>query len=447
MTTETDNFAANNQNDGEEIVYGDVNALSMFIGARITDQILAKMIPFLPNGLSNGDPTAQGEYGKSVGAFSSKNQARAFALMPGGGYPWVGTATIAGVTLATNAIGMQPGTLFQLIGDESTGTDSQLLPFTFSGGETFSIAANSSGNPRVDLLEMALSFVTTDSQSRDFEDATTGANTTVSMNKQRQVQCVYQVKQGTPAASPVVPTPDAGFCAIGAVLVNNGYATTTQIIAGVDTGGSSAVLWDLRIPLNVKAHPVIATGMIADGRWTPNELVSGWGWIGYNANAANGLLTIPCPRSDGRLIAVAISGYFATGMASTAILGRAKLSTTIGGGPSITPVLTFTPLANVTSELIAFDTTQHFKIAQLDTIDAAMDPSAGPTALPDVTDTIGAPIWCNGARCTTRPFEAAATATPDEDDFLALQINAGSGVSSFDQVFVYRAIFYVAEGL
>lgn len=439
MTTENDNFATMNENDGEEVDFADVNNAQLFLGARINDQLLAKLIPLMPNGLEEGDPTMQGEYGKSVGTFtggSTTTLARAFCLTPGGGYVWVGSSDVNGKTLGANVVGIAPGTLCQLTGDDDTGTDAKLLLYTFSGSESVSIAANSSGNPRVDLIEMALSYVQNGSQSRDFEDATTGANTSVSVNKQRQVQCIYQVKQGTPAASPVMPTPDAGFCAIGAVVVNNGYATSTQIIAGIDTGGANAVLHDLRVPIGkVSTYAVPAAAMLT---------ASGWALGGtYNDQRAPGGtgVTLWAPLQQGlygRCLGFGLVMEIPSGGTPTCQIGKLSYS---GGS------YTFTELANA-PDVINTGTlghSQYYALEPIDLLESQMAPSAGPTVVADSTAQIGPPLWATGLRTPARPFEQGLGASPNHFDQLCVQIQSGAGVTS--GMIVWKVVFFIAEGL
>lgn len=433
MTTENDNFATMNENDGEEVTFGDLSNISLFLGARFMDQILAKTIPYLPNGNFEGDPAFQGEYGKSIG-FTAANRARAFCLMTGGAYPWVGTGYGGLSVLATNQVGFAPGTILQLIGDDDTGTDAQLLPFTFKGNEVLSIAANTSGNPRVDLIEIALSYVQNGSQSRDFEDATTGANTTVSVNKTRQVQCVYQIKQGTPAASPVMPTPDAGFCALGAVVVNAGYAITTQIVAGVDTGGAGAVLYDHRIPLGaVRSYIVPASLMLS----VNNFALTGTPADSRQASATSATLWIPCPGAhSGRLLGIGLLSQIPGASIPTAKIGRLAYSGS---------AYTFTEIASVSNLVGALaGHTQIYMLEPLDQIESDHVPSAGPTVQPDATNLIGPPIWTSGKHTPDRPFEASVIG-PAEFDQLCLQIVDGTATPP--GITVWKAVFFIAEGL
>lgn len=161
------------------------------------------------------------------------------------------------------------------------------------------------------------------------------------------------------------------------------------------------------------------------------------------AQAANGKLYALCPSFRGRLLGVAIDGMFLSGDTGTAQLGR--LTTTLAPIESVS--VTFTELQNLTSALVQNDSTRHFTLAPLDTIDAAMAPSAGPTVLPDVTDTIGAPIWGTGQRTPQRIFEAAA-ATNNPANRLALQLSTGGAYAvGTGYTALVSVTWYVAEGL
>ena len=538
MTATTDNFSEVVYNNAELADYADQNNQQYFAKSRLFDQVIAKLIPFLPNGLFTGDPKFQGEYGKSIGAFSAKNLTRALCLTPGGAYPWVGTAEIASNTLAANEVAVAPGTMFQLVGDDDAGTDANLLAYTFTGTENVTIAAGDGSHPRVDLIEMNLALATVNPTSRivatlpvqaslnlgaltahensviqaivagksgnnisialvagaslaysesgnaitityvsgtttvsavesiiasdstliSILTAGTGANVLVSpgdslsstplangtnqvldaqtIDKTRQVQCTLQVKQGTPATSPVVPTPDAGFCAVAMVVVGTSYATSTQIVAGVDTAGAAAVLHDLRIPLGVRSY----SSTPADFHFNSS---TDWqyGTANWDASpqAANKLITIPLKgaASHGRLLAVALSATFPTSANATVVLGRLTYS---GGS-----FPTFTALGQLTSQLMFPDATQHYKNCTMDCFESQETPAAGPTVQPDATNAIGPPVWTSGLRTPGRPFETGTdTASPDELDTLAIQINSGT---TYAGQAVFRVVWFVAEGL
>ena len=251
-----------------------------------------------------------------------------------------------------------------------------------------------------------------------------------SMNKGRQVQCTLSVKQGTPAASPVYPTPDAGCCVVAGVVVGTSYLTTTNIILGDDTAGANAVLHDQRMPLSVKAYRSIPRDMYyIDAEWAPSTdkkfITSVGGGVHARASCKMG-------GSAGRVIAVAMSGDINAG--TGILLSKETLS---GGGSG-----TSTSLANLNSKLAGGSGTQKYMVATLDTIEWNHAPAAGPTVQQDPTSGIGVPVWTNGKRCTSQPFANGNTATPNEVDAVELDINSGTNTDK-----IWAVTYFVAGGL
>ena len=530
----TDNFAQVTYNDGEQVVYGDLTNGQRFLAAKLSDQLFAKLIPRISPGVSiYGDPQFQGELGASIGTADASLKSRAYALTPGGAYPWVGTAFFPSRTLAKNAVGIAPGTLFQLVGDDDAGTDANLLAYTFNGTETVTIAAGDATHPRVDLIQATLSYATSsenrifaelpikadldlstvtthdngkiraknsgkggDSISISYAKRTSGSGVTYSENgnailvqyedgvstvadrenaiianstlveiestgtgtnvlhhpadsfaythlaggadellvtqlmpTKRFVQCVLSVKQGAPAASPAYPTPDAGACVIGAVVVGTNYAITTQITAGWDTAGAVAVLHDCRVPLGVRSFRVGAPQLAFDGTdWA----LSGRGNV-VTAAGAGKFLSARCPIGGhaGRVIAVAVRGAFHAG-------ATAKLAM-YGGDARF--------VADVTAALINADNTDRFRIATLRAIEVAGVFAAGPSVTADATSGIGPPVWTSCQRTPYRPFESSndvgldPTSTDAYETTVELQIVSGGADT------VFGVTFFVAEGL
>ena len=255
MTVLTDLYKSVLYNDGEDLVFGDQNDGQRFLAARLYDQVLEKLIGN-PNGL---DP----ELGDLAGANSST--AWAYCLDIGSARPVEGSAT--------NKIKVSAGTLMQKIAN-AAGAEPTLLAFTFDGTTEFTIANGNASNPRVDMLQMKLEYVAADMQSRDFQDAVTGANTSQSLSKKRQVQCTLSLKQGTPAASPTYPTPDAGYVPIACVVVPTNYTFPgADHLLYIDDalGGPYAVIHDLRMPVNVSPEALWPNDAAFDATyWTKN---------------------------------------------------------------------------------------------------------------------------------------------------------------------------------
>jgi len=95
-------------------------------------------------------------------------------------------------------------------------------------GQAFTLAANASGMLRYDLVTVALTgYETTgDSETRDFEDAITGALTTTTPDKRRRVVPTWAVTEGTPGAG--IPATPANTAAVAAIAVPD---SATSILA------------------------------------------------------------------------------------------------------------------------------------------------------------------------------------------------------------------------
>lgn len=222
-----------NFSDGEGLVHTDLNNAQRFFGASVYDQLLSKLT------------------GHTLQDFFEYVQVNthtkwAYALSVGGALPQQGTAN--------NKLKIGAGTLFQKIGN-SDGNAETFLPYTFDGTLEFTIANGDATNPRVDMIQMKLELEDGDSQSRDFEDATTRIVTTTTPNKQRRVLGTFSVKQGTPAASPQYPTPDAGYVPICCVVVGANYTGAAAFLTR-DSAGANAVIHDLRMPLSIQSQSV-----------------------------------------------------------------------------------------------------------------------------------------------------------------------------------------------
>src|SRR5260221_4402106 len=231
----TDIYKTGLFNDGEGWVHTDSNDAQRFLAARLHDQIFEKLI----GNFSGSDP----EFG---GVNTNTSTAWSYCVDIGSAYPKQGSAN--------NKIKLASGTLFQKLAN-SDGNEPSLLAYTFDGTDEFTLANGDATNPRVDMLQMKLSYLETDVQSRDFQDATTHVVTTQTMNKKRKVQLALSIKQGTPASSPTYPTPDTGYVPIACVVVGATYSGAAAF-KYVDTAGAVAVLHDLRMPLNIVPNRV-----------------------------------------------------------------------------------------------------------------------------------------------------------------------------------------------
>lgn len=88
-----------------------------------------------------------------------------------------------------------------------------------------SVPANGSGNPRIDIIEAQYTTVDYDTQQRAFKDPATGDISYSNMTVKQRSSITFQLKQGTPAASPVAPSTTSGWMKIAQVYVANGASS------------------------------------------------------------------------------------------------------------------------------------------------------------------------------------------------------------------------------
>lgn len=405
--------------DGAEVDPDGLNNSQRFVQAMVTDQLLQTLIG------SIAQLTAVNGNGFNDPEFSSQNGVNcpgvyAYALNVGGAHLRPGSAN--------NKIQIAPGCLFQKIAN-CDGLKSTLVPYAFAGTEEFTLTNGDATSPRVDLLQMKLEYLDAVPGSVDFQDAVTRALTTnASANTRHKVQCTLSVKAGTPAASPRIPDPDAGFCAVGTVLVGNGWTTGgNPVTYGVDIAiATQAVLHDQRMPIRVSTNVVDPTAY---------KLVSNWALNASNvrvlsSNATNEMF-IPCLGGLGRLIAVGWTHFNSTG--GTKTLGSS------GSGLGIFNRLTVPAHFSVNDD---GDTAVPYYI-----FEANQAPSAGPTILQSTVSKIGCPIWTNGNRAPLEVHRLCAqaasgfTPTPFQGQ---LQMRVQNEVNSQDW---YTTRWWIAKGL
>lgn len=401
----TDVFGAQVINDGQAIDSGDLNALSSRTLAYVYDQILASILP------REAFTTSTDVFFDAVGI------EYALTLTVRGGHPEQGSAN--------NKVQISSGTLLQQIATID-GSGPQLLAFTFDGGDEVTIANGDATNPRVDIIQMKLDYVVDTPVTRDFQDAATRAPSSQTFNSRRRVRCTLSVKQGTPAASPQYPTPDAGYCVIAGVVVGATYSGASPL-AFDDTAGAVAVLHDQRMPLRVSGHGVMANDMIYSG----TDFVPTGGFYLERINNVDGNSLYITPHrwgNSGRLV-----GYdcqmrdfttltskvirFDPGGASGTVLGNANLTGSGSGSMSLRRV----------------------SMAQFQALHA---PAAGPTVLATANG-MGPPVWANGRRAPGMQNTGENdTSFPIEVGQVALQFVTPAASNRWA-----RATFYLAEGL
>ena len=250
-------------NDGEGLDFNDLNNVQRFASAQISDGLLQYMVGALKPTINATTRLYDPDLGGQNGADTDTRYA--YCLSPGQAFLRQGTTN--------GRIQIAPGTLFMKVG-AAAGADSTLMSYTFVGTEEWTLTNGHATNPRIDLLQMKLEYISDTATNRDFKDAITGVVTSTTPNKKRRIQCTLSVKAGTPAVIAEYPQPDAGFVPVGAVVVGNGWTTGAAApIFGVDpTALNNLVVHDLRMPVNVKAYRVDPAQF---------HLVSGWGDIGH----------------------------------------------------------------------------------------------------------------------------------------------------------------------
>lgn len=413
----TDIFRQVNFNNGEGLTHGDLNDLQRMLEAKIWDQIIHNQIGVVDTTSVARDP----QYGGQDGV--NHPSTRAYCLNPGAAYLRQGSAN--------HKIQIAPGTLLQKIA-AMDGTDPKMVAYTFVGTEEFTLTNGDATNPRVDLLEMKLEYITDTSTSRDFEDAMTGVVTTTSVDKARRVQCTLNVKAGTPAASPTIPEPTAGYVPVGSVVVGNGWTTAgTAPRFGDDVAAlNNLVVHDQRMPVGVKAYTIDPSNFKLTTSWS---LTSGNDSAQPSVSGSNSL-NIHCPTQGlGRVVAIAI-GHADNG---TPMGGFVRFmyypGTPVGAGLRNNLTLVTSPSTTFIEDTIHFFT-----------FEASHVGSSGPNIIQSATTKIGVPLWTNGRRA---PYEKmrtlASTAVPVE--FITLNFNGVTLTGGYPRI--NRVTFYVAEGI
>lgn len=368
---------------GGVAIEDDVNNSQRFLGARLYDQFIARHAAIFDQTdlfLTTAAPLT-GPY--------------AYALHGGSAYLKQGASGNA-------FVGVGAGTLFQKTAAD-TGTEETMLAFTFAGTEQFTaIAAGDPSNPRVDLLQMKLELVNGDSVNIAYDVGTPPTVTIVSspQNTTRRVQCTLSVKQGTPAASPTVPTLDAGYVALGMVVVGTSYAAAAAL-KYEDAAGAVAVLHDLRMPINglraVHVHPRDFVYLAANVNFPLGQT--------FLTMTAADNVAVYCPHAGqvGRLLGVA--SVLKDPSAQNTHLGKFMLSD--AGGEQFFVANGGNMNGSGTGQLARRQTRMHGQNQNIHT------PAAGPTVTANAAG-IGPPLWTNGKRCPMaetpgpfpNPFEA-----------------------------------------
>lgn len=281
-------------NDGEGITHGDLNNARAFLGARLFDQVLARMCGNLA---AMEDPDIGAEGGNDSALTSI-----AYTLNGGQCVIAQGSTNVK--------VKLLPGTILQRIA-AADGAEPQMLAFTVRAGDVdLTVGAGHATLNRLDILQVKLELVNGDSESRDFKDAVTGALSTTTPNKTRRVQATFSIKAGTAAAKPTYPAPDAGYALVAAIYVPDTWAANFQTDA-TGISGSSATFSQCAIPLNVEAITVNPHEMDTTQATNWALSVGGVGvGTGYmKATGAADLLKVWCPKAGNtkRIVGISVS--------------------------------------------------------------------------------------------------------------------------------------------
>lgn len=245
-----------------------------------------------------------------------------------------------------------------------------------------------------------------------FTGGTDSKIATQTISKKRRVQATFQIKQGTPAANPAYPAPDAGFVPVAAVLVP---ATHNAV-------HSLANLRDMRYPLGgVRVYDVTFTEF--------NTQFSGTAWTldrtfcRVLAGGANGTLSAKCPVGGhtGRVIGAGLYGTVKSSAGATIRLVHLSQ----GSGGAITNTERASLDSFITSDL---DTTAGLRVGSDVFLQEHASTDLG-TRL--ASSRVGSPIWVNGQRCGPAAIKGNSTAAINQIDQLALQILGSSAVNTW----------------
>jgi hypothetical protein len=411
MTT-FDNYARARFNDGEGVVFTDFEDSQDLALARVFDQLVEGRAPALAagNDLSGSpatllDPEVWGEMGdRAIGQVIGGSVA--FTLAPGHAmvYPTPGSFT---------KLTVGPGTLFQKVSPR-TGAAPTFLAYEVraSDGLDFTIAAGHATLARYDVIQVKLELVDSDAQSRDFEDAVSRQVTTQLVSKRRRVQATFSYKQGTAAASPTHPLPDAGFVSLAAVRVPAAWTSGVDPGSDVSVSGSLAIPMQTSVPLGVHTFTTFPDQFMYAGA-TNWSLSSGGSAL---ATGAGSNLIVPGPHFNcGRLVGVSIEGSFIT---SGSVLLGAQRWVSISGQ-------FFSTAVDISGQMLQVAGT-HFGFAGMTSgIQGATSPLSS-------SGFAGDPLWCCGSRVPSeRPLKQAGAVTfpvghASQTGRLALKVAAGS---------------------
>lgn len=285
-----------------------------------------------------------------------------FALTTGAGSMIQGTAN--------NKIKFQRGTLIQATADG-------MMPIELDGTDEVTIANAAGAVPRVDLIQIKIEIDTT----------------TENLDTKKTISVV----QGTPNATPTVPTLTAGYVALATVVVGASYAAAAGF-SWDDTAGAVAVAHDQRLPLGVTEHLVAGRDLAftedANG-WAYSTLDRGIVTQGTGATQSHVYAYGP-GDTHGRIVGAAVTQLDPQAVgASFNVRFVRRYNNTVSFQQST--------MNGATALTGTGGNTLRKNNMLLSQIDGVHVPAAGPTIVASAAG-VGAPLWSNGRRAWTDPF-------------------------------------------
>lgn len=180
-----------NFNEGQEIIYQDLNKISSRMQRFIFDKVLFELM-----GRNN------------QGFFQDSFQVS---------------------RVGNNEVSVKSGLGFQLNQDQSF--DPDMKPISLDSNTSVVIPTANPTDDRIDLIVVQSRLIDGQTESRKFKDAFTDSITSNSAVISKEWGSDIQVVQGTPAASPVKPAVPSGYIEIASVLVEaaNGVTQSSNI--------------------------------------------------------------------------------------------------------------------------------------------------------------------------------------------------------------------------
>jgi hypothetical protein len=177
---------------------------------------------------------------------------------------------------------------------------------------TFTSGAASGSNPRWDILQAKIDHTTGAAETRDFEDATTHALSSVSFDKERQTRLTMSIKAGTAAGSPTEPDPDSGYVKLFAWRIETSATAIT-----------AANFRDYRMPVGLRIIDITGRLMARTGGFTES---SDGVLVADGASTRTAIAMPQCggaPWRTGRVVAVGLASDTVAGSGASAILANA----------------------------------------------------------------------------------------------------------------------------